>query len=283
MAKTYLKVTLQLAESEQELFISNFDHVLFTGFEQRSDEMDAYLAQSDYSEQVREEIQIWLRNNGENSKLLSEESFEHQNWNENWEKSLKPVRVDPFFITPTWMDDYKNLPELIPVFIDPKMAFGTGYHETTRLVMRLLPHVISGGERVLDVGTGTGILAIGALKLGGKSAVGVDIDEWSYDNAMENAERNEVSENFLIRGGSLEAIPESEQQPFDVVLANINRNALLELSQELVAQVKDGGFLVISGLLAEDETTILANSDYMALRVEHKKQENDWIALVFQK
>ncbi len=272
-----------MSEEIQDIFISEFDDFKFTGFEQFDNRMDAYILAEDFTQKERASVTDFLKGYPEECSLDSEEKIEDQNWNENWEKTIKPVRVDPFFITPTWSDEYQKLKDIIPIFIDPKMAFGTGYHETTRLIMRLLPSVVVEGQRVLDVGTGTGILAIGALKLGAKSAVGVDIDEWSYDNAIENAERNKVSEKLIIRSGSLEAIPEKEQKPFDLVLANINRNALMQIAGELVAQVESGGTLVLSGLLYEDEPGILEHDVYKNLVFQQKMQENDWIALVFKK
>lgn len=278
---SYLKLTLAIPDLLQEIFITQFDEMAFTGFEQRDHDMDAYILSSNFSDVDREEIQNWLAAQEGDLGISSEEIIEDQNWNENWEKSIQPIAVGKFWVTPTWAKNKSD--SLIPLFIDPKMAFGTGYHETTRLILRVLPDVVKEGQRVLDVGTGTGILAIGALKLGAKSAVGVDIDEWSYDNAMENAEINGVTTKFIVRSGSLEAIPPQEKVPFDLVLANINRNALMQIAKQLVDQVADGGTLVLSGLLKDDEFGIREIPAYRNLTFISKSSENDWITLTFQK
>jgi len=161
------------------------------------------------------------------------------------------------------------------------MSFGTGYHESTRLVLRFLPGLVGGdassGERVLDAGTGTGVLAIAALKLGAASAIGFDIDPWAQTNATENALLNGVADRFEVREGSLDAVPETG---FDLVLANINRNALLGLMPTFAAKLAPEGRLVLAGLLRTDRDVMLAAVRAAGLAVYDEATENEWWSLI---
>jgi ribosomal protein L11 methyltransferase len=168
----------------------------------------------------------------------------------------------------------------IELIIDPKMAFGTGYHATTRLLLEWLPEVISLNDTVLDAGTGTGILALGALKLGAASAFGFDIDEWSEDNARENMILNQI-ENLEVKLGSVDIIPMGAQ--YDVIVANINRNALLELIPILTNYLKEDGKMLLSGLLVEDESKIKSITKKEHLLHVGTRQEQEWIAMLLQK
>ena len=159
------------------------------------------------------------------------------------------------------------------------MAFGTGYHATTRVMLEWLPEVIQEGDTVLDAGTGTGILAIAALKLGAESAFGFDIDEWSKTNAQENILLNGV-ENFEVKLGSTEVIPDGKK--YDVILANINRNALIDLVPVLLTFLKEGGKLLLSGLLEEDEPIMLKQKGLQKLNHKGTHQHKEWIAILFE-
>jgi ribosomal protein L11 methyltransferase len=160
------------------------------------------------------------------------------------------------------------------------MAFGTGYHATTRLILEWVSEIISKGDRVLDAGTGTGILGIAALKMGAQSVFGFDIDEWSEDNCNENVALNEVN-NFEIQLGSTEVIPSGSI--FDVVLSNINRNSLIELIPELLKYLKKDGLLLLSGLLENDEETILGLDSVNILTHLETRQNGEWIAILLRK
>jgi ribosomal protein L11 methyltransferase len=216
---------------------------------------------------------------GGESSVLSEKIIPDQNWNETWEKTIQPQIIGEFYIHPTWSASIPDTADKIELMIDPKMAFGTGYHATTRVMLEWLPEVIEEGDKVLDAGTGTGILAIAALKLGAKSAFGFDIDEWSETNAHENILLNEV-ENFDVKLGSTEVIPEGEK--YDVILANINRNALIDLVPVLLTFLNEGGKLLLSGLLEEDEPVILKQDSLQKLNHKGTHQHKEWIAILFE-
>lgn len=206
---------------------------------------------------------------------ISTTEIQHRNWNEEWERSIQPIQVsDRFVITPSWhpvTDSAKTV-----IIIDPKMTFGTGYHETTRLMIRMMEQYVRRDMTVLDVGTGTGILAIAALQLGAAHAVGIDIDEWSMDNGIENAQRNHVEDRIDIRIGSIDVVTESS---FDIILANIIRNTILELLDGMLGKVAPNGTILFSGLLTVDReiiTDALAKRGFSVITV---LQENDWIGM----
>jgi len=168
-------------------------------------------------------------------------SLPHEDWLSAWKRDLSPVEAGPFLVLAPW---HKPRPGLIPIFIEPGMAFGTGHHETTRLALRALGRCVRKGMRVLDLGTGSGILAIAAAKLGAR-ALGVDIDPAVLPLARENARRNGVEVEFL--EGSLEA--SEARAPFDLIVANL----FAELHQALLpgyrAQLAPGGGLLLTGIL----------------------------------
>jgi ribosomal protein L11 methyltransferase len=202
-----------------------------------------------------------------------------QNWNAAWEATIQPTRVGPFVIAPTWADLPDDLAALTVLRVDPKMAFGTGYHESTRLALGLLAPRVPAGGRVLDVGAGTGVLALAALKTGAASAIGVDIDPWSVENACENAALNGVADRFENRLGSIEEIPETG---FDLVLANILRSILVPMMPDLAARLTPGGTLILAGILQTERETMLAATAAAGLALAAEATENEWWAAAFR-
>lgn len=276
----YIEITIRIPSAYQEMLIAELLDHDFDGFEQNEDHLLAYIPAQRFNDVTREIIEQWIAGQPVSARYEGERIYEPQNWNEAWEQSIEPMQVGEFFIRPTWKP-VQTPDGLILLEIDPKMAFGTGYHETTRLMLRMLSSSVTSGIFVLDVGTGTGVLAIAALKLGAARAFGFDIDEWSYVNATENALLNGVSDSFEVKEGSFEVIP--EKTGYDMVLANVNRNMLLATSAQIVKHVRDGGTLILSGLLDVDETIILENPEYAGLQLVDRQQENEWICLRFLK
>ena len=200
------------------------------------------------------------------------------NWNEEWERSVTPIRVsDRFVISPTW--HHVEVPaQTILLTIDPKMSFGTGYHPTTRLMLRLLESSVCGGERMLDVGTGTGVLAVAAVKLGAHSAMGVDTDEWSYDNAIENLERNGVLDRVEIRHGSLE----QAVGRFDIIAANITRNDNIGMLEQYRSLLNENGILVLSGFYETDIPDLRHAAALHGFEEIARLSEELWSAISFR-
>lgn len=200
------------------------------------------------------------------------EYFGDRNWNEEWEATIQPIDVAPFRIRASWHGT-PTPPDRVELIIDPKMSFGTGYHETTRLMLRALSQFVKGGERVLDAGTGTGVLGIAALKLGASTCFGFDIDEWSTDNASENAERNGVEDIFEVVEGDQSVVPDGV---YDLVLANINRNALLAMMNDLLSFLAPDGALGLAGLLITDRDDVMKELDSRPVTVVTESTEGEW-------
>jgi len=276
----YIQLEINIPEELQELLIAELADLDFEGFDQYPNHMIAWIPANQFNDVSREEVERILSNFGRDCFIKSELVQEPKNWNEEWEATIQPMQIGRFYVTPTWASE--TPPEsLIPLYIDPKMAFGTGYHETTRIVLRMLPSVIKENDSVLDAGTGTGILAIAAIKLGAKDALGFDIDEWSFENATENIYLNKTEQAIAIRLGDEKQIPENTQ--FDVVIANINKNILIDMAQHLHAAVKVGGKLILSGLLVLDEDDITSTPGFAELKHLKTERENDWIGITFSK
>lgn len=275
----YVELRISLRDDLHELLIAELFDLDFEGFEQDDDLLVATIPTNRFDDSKREEIEQVLEGFGSDSAILSEKIITPKNWNEEWERTIQPQTIGKFYVHPTWSAFQGDKEDKIELMIDPKMAFGTGYHATTRVMLEWLPEVIKEGDKVLDAGTGTAILAIAALKLGAESAFGFDIDEWSETNAKENILLNKV-ENLEVRLGSTEVIPDGEK--YDVILANINRNTLIELMPELIRFLKKDGHLLLSGLLEEDEQIMIKQPVLQKLSHKETRQHQEWIALLFQ-
>ena len=246
MNQAFLELQLELKNSDPAVLIAELNELGFSGFDETEKLLKAYIDFSLWTEN-HEKVREYLITISDVS-IVAEQKIEQRNWNADWEKSIQPQLIEPFYVYPSW--NKKVIPmNTIPIMIDPKMAFGTGTHETTRLLLSWLPSAVKKNDQVLDAGTGTGILGIAASKLGACSIEGFDIDPWSVDNVAENIERNNV-DNFKTYHGSIEQV--QPNQKFDIILANINTLALRELLPEFKKYLKKEGSLLISGLLRID-------------------------------
>jgi len=207
---------------------------------------------------------------------VEEKEFEEKNWNEEWEKSINVIEVsDKVVIKPSFRN-YEPKKNQIIITIDPKMSFGTGEHQTTKMMIQLIEKYVKENDKVLDVGSGTGILAIAAVKLGAKNALAFDNDEWCYDNGIENAEINFVKDKVEFKCAEIQQI---EEKDFDLILANIQKNILLEISEEIKKRIKKGGTLLLSGLLIQDEEDIIRHYENSGFKFLEKTQSGEWIAI----
>ena len=204
---------------------------------------------------------------------------EDKNWNEEYEKNVKVIEVSERLVIKPSFKEYNTKGNQIVITIDPKMSFGTGEHETTKLILTILEKYISPGDFVLDVGSGTGILAIASVLLGGKKAIGIDNDEWCLLNGNENVKLNSLEEKVEIRLGEISQI---EEKNFDLILANINKHILLEVATHIKSKIKKTGKLILSGLLESDADEILSIYSLSQFEMIEKKQFGDWIAIVFK-
>lgn len=214
--------------------------------------------------------------------LFTTAEAEDKDWNEQWEQEgFEPIIVDESIV----IHDGRHLPEQqlpIAIEIDAHLAFGTGTHETTRMMVSQLNELQLKGLRVLDCGTGTGILAIAALKLGASEAVGYDIDEWSAENARHNAVINMVDKQFISLLGDA-AILKAVEGQFDVVLANINRNILLADMQAFTEKMKAHSTLLLSGFYKQDIPMLEKKAASLRLTKKAQQHDGDWACLRFEK
>ena len=208
---------------------------------------------------------------------------EDRDWNEQWEQEgFEPIVIPPSLV----IHDGRHLPDdtyLTSIEIDARQAFGTGTHETTRMICSTLLELKDqklAGARVLDCGTGTGILSICALKLGAAEAIGYDIDEWSVDNARHNAVINQVDDNFRSLLGDT-SILNKVDGTFDLVLANINRNILLSDLPAFREKMSDRALLILSGFYTSDTTMLISKAETLGLTLQKQREDHDWACLVF--
>ena len=195
------------------------------------------------------------------------------------EKGINIVEVSDNIVIKPSFKNYVNKQNKIVITIDPKMSFGTGEHQTTKLVIRLLEKHIKSKMRVFDVGTGTGILAIASAKLGADFVLAIDNDEWCFENAKENCSLNDVSPKIKIK---LSEIEEVEENNFDLILANIQKDILMNIADEIKKRLTKKGIVILSGLLIEDEKSVIEKYETLDLTFVEKMNMDEWLALVFQ-
>lgn len=208
---------------------------------------------------------------------------EYRNWNEEWEEAgFERINInDRITIYDARHDDGNGLASGISIGIETKQAFGTGTHETTRMIVSTLLNIDLKGKRVLDCGCGTGILGIAASKLGASEVVGYDIDEWSSENAIHNAELNGVGNMKVMLGDA--SVLKSVEGKFDVVLANINRNILLADMPAFVSVMADDSLLILSGFYASDVDLLIEKASSLGLSKIDSKSDSEWTCLVLKK
>ena len=270
---SYLKFVFTIPEHLHEHFIAELMELDFYGFEQFDHELVAYVEKRRFNDSSREHIEQLISLFPDCS-FSERDEIEEQNWNEGWEKTIQPQLIGSFLVKPTWSDMQPETDQIL-LEIDPKMAFGTGYHATTRLILRKLSKINCSRMKVMDAGTGTGILGIAAIKKGASHAVGFDTDPWSESNAVENTYINGVQDRFDVRFGGIEQIRDTEL--FDLSLANINRNVILEILEFLSDHTKEGGQIVITGLLNSDEEAIRNKLKGLPVSVMEMAREDEWI------
>lgn len=236
------------------------------GFEQTDESLNAYFEEPSFR---KEEILKMLEGY---QYTLSE--IDEKNWNAEWEENFQPVVVDDFFAVRAHFHQPITTVEH-EIIITPKMSFGTGHHATTYMMVQQMKDLDFTNKTVFDFGTGTGILAVLAEKLGATSITAIDVDDWSIENARENAEQNQCHKISLSLTSNL------PDDSFDILLANINRNVILAYMNLLVKRIKNGGLVLLSGLLATDEDDIVQAAVSAGLRLVKMKEKAGWLSLLF--
>ncbi len=212
--------------------------------------------------------------------LFLYERVEKKNWNEEWEKNVDPIIVDDqVLVRAAFHQLNRTFP--IEIIITPKMSFGTGHHQTTHLMLSNQLKIDQRGKRVMDAGCGTAILAIMAAKQGAREVQAFDIDDWSVINGRENVDVNEVAAQVHVQQGSIQDMKFSA--PFDIVLANINKNVLLAEMEQYARHLLPGGHLLISGFYTRDISDLEAQASLFGLRKRSESERETWAAVLLQK
>ena len=245
----------------------------FYAFEESDDSLRAFINESDFNSEEAQKSIGYLFTDG-----FSTEIIPPKDWNEEWEMNFKGIVVDDFCeIVPPFREPLGGTKHVLK--IHPKMAFGTGHHSTTQLMILQCRNFDFAGKRVLDMGTGTGILGILAEKLGALSVIAIDNDAWSAENAPENAYLNGCTQ-FKMIGGDVNSIPGSV---FDIIFANINRNILIEDGGAYFQHLATNGVLFVSGFFDFDKNIILNHFLPMGMECFSDLESNGWISLGLRK
>ncbi len=261
-----------MTSDESDMLIAMLSDIGFNGFEEGESELLAYTDEEAYNVEELERVANAL------GAAYETETLDQQNWNALWESNFQPVIVDDVCTIRAHFHDIE-ITTPYEIVITPKMSFGTGHHATTRLVMMQMKDMDFKGRSVLDFGTGTGVLAIFAEMLGAAAVLAIDNDEWSVENAIENAGRNNCS-RITVKQASMEDTPAVKS---DIILANINRHILLRYMDDMYQRLEDGGAIVMSGLLAEDRDIIVDAAGNAGFKLVNVSCIDNWIALLFLK
>lgn len=254
-----------------EMLLAFFGELPFDTFEETDSGFNAYLPAKEDETTIEAQLQeIRARFPFEYQK----EQLPYRNWNAEWEANFQPVKVDNF--CGIRADFHPSMTDVkYQIVINPKMAFGTGHHDTTYMMIKAMRSLAFKGAKVLDYGTGTGILAILASKMGASIIDAVDIEREAYDNTLENAQINNV-DNIQVYHGTLDNILDNG---YDVILANINRNIILDSLATLTEKIKRNGVLLISGILKEDAPIMETFADDFRFTVDERYYRGDWACL----
>mgnify|MGYP003558139692 FL=1 len=254
----------------------------FETFEDTEDGIKGYVQESLFDENAMNDVisNFMLPDVTINANI---QEAEYKNWNEEWEEAgFERININDSITIYDARHDYGNgIASGISIGIETKQAFGTGTHETTRMIVSTLLNIDLKGKRVLDCGCGTGLLGIAASKLGASEVVGYDIDEWSSENAIHNAELNGVGNMKVMLGDA--SVLKSVEGKFDVVLANINRNILLADMPAFVSVMADDSLLILSGFYASDVDLLIEKASSLGLSKIDSKSDSEWTCLVLKK
>jgi ribosomal protein L11 methyltransferase len=273
----YLEFKISCKEPFREILIAELSEVGYDSFLETDEGFDAYIQEDLFDrnsfQQVIEQYQVpaFIR--------VTEGLMPKVNWNEEWEKNYDPIEVGN--LVHVRASFHQPRPEFkYEILINPKMSFGTGHHATTFLMLSHQLHLDHQKKRVLDIGSGTGILAIMAHKLGAEHIQAFDIDEWCVENGNENFDLNGMKQVRMGRGTVREVKPKGK---FDIVLANINKNVLLDEMEVYGTLVKKGAHLLLSGFYAHDVPDILKKAQEFGFVLKDQKTKDSWTAIMMQK
>ena len=280
----YVKVTFRTEDAEEwanDLLASMLGEVGFESFEETSRGIIGYCPAPAFDEAAMKQIVTELPIADPSSIAYRIETIADQNWNAVWEQNgYEPIEItSECVVRPSnkpVSQDYKY-----DIIINPVQAFGSGYHETTRMILTYLLEMDIDDKAVLDMGCGTGVLGILACLRGAGSLVAIDIDEWSWRNAIENIEANDIEGAEVVLGDA--SLLTDYPSCFHIVLANINRNILLADLDAYVSTMTPDAYIIMSGFYLDDLPMLQAKAESLGLRYVDHRTDNDWTAVRFQK
>ncbi len=265
--------TVKPPQPASDILIAELGERGFESFVETDEGVQAYIKKEEWNPEIIEGLAVLS-----NSLFAIEYSFveiEQENWNATWEQNFNPIQVGDKCVVRA---PFHEKPEVeFDIVIEPKMSFGTGHHETTHMMLQhILEHDFK-GKSVLDMGSGTGVLAILAAMKGAKSIDAIDIDNWCYLNALENVERNHCN-HIKVYEGTADLLVD---QQYDIIIANINRNILLEDIPSYVKCLATDGLLFLSGFYVEDIPIITEKCEEVGLKFEKNLEKNNWVAVKY--
>ena len=277
MAGNYFEFhfTIEPVQPASEILIAELGYLGFESFVENDDGVTAYIPEEEYEEDILAQVHILQSDEHKFSYDIKE--IERVNWNEEWEKNFTPIMVDDICSVRA---PFHEKPDVdFDIVIEPKMSFGTGHHATTHMMIQ---HILKNDwkdKAVLDMGCGTGVLAILAAMKGAKNIDAIDIDNWCYLNTIENIQRNDC-DHINVEEGGAELL---EGRSYDLILANINRNILLEDMPIYVKCLKPGGSIFLSGFYREDLPIIEKACSELGLNYIENFERTNWVAAKFSR
>lgn len=273
----YVELNINVKDEEQaDILTAMLSDYPFEAFESDASSLRAYIPTTE-DELCRRQVSTLLEEWDISDYAFSE--VEQQNWNQQWESDFEPVDVEGVIPIRIRASHHEAKEGAVDVVIAPRMSFGTGHHTTTALMSQTIAELGLKG-RGLDMGCGTGVLAIVALKCGAEEMVCVDIDDWACDSCRDSVSLSGVEHKVEVRCGSTEVL---RREQFDFVLANINRNILQMMLPHFAQRISEGGQLLMSGFLGEDIVHITASALECGFAVEQVKERDEWVVMVCRK
>ncbi|MFZ1804300.1 MAG: 50S ribosomal protein L11 methyltransferase [Nitrospira sp.] len=281
MSDHWVDICIQERLDAGEL-LSRLDDAAVQGAWEDEGVVHLYWAEDQWNDEKLASVQSVLADLVQPSRAipLSVQRVPSQDWNEAWTRSVKPLRIGRLVIRPSWEPVVLG-PQDIEIVLDPKQAFGTGHHATTRMLLEWLQKDIRGGEQILDVGAGSAILAMAAVKLGAASAIGVEIDSVAVDCAKEYVELNGLADRIELLCGTLADLPQGRRTTADLVLANLDRQTVLNLADDLVCSALRGASIMVSGILVEQQAEIMDRLSSLGLACVERREADGWVAMKF--
>lgn len=267
--------TVSPKEPATEILIAELGAIGFESFVENENGVTGYIQKTEWKSSILNDV--FVLKSDEFSIQYNQKEIKQTNWNAEWEKNFQPIQVDDLVSIRAPFHENPNLQ--YDIVIEPKMSFGTGHHETTHMMVQHLLELDIENKKTLDMGCGTGILAIFAEMKGAKPTDAIDIDNWCYENSLENIRRNNCKHISVYEGDSLLLT----NKKYDLIIANINRNILMKDIKVYANSLNEKGILLLSGFYHEDIPILDAEVSKYNLTLETVKKRNNWVALKYSK